>query len=141
MEVVAESLGLKRTFFSEQLCRDHHSSMILLHYPNIPEEDRAKVQPLGEHCDYGFVTMLIGTARGLQAKNRDNEWIDVDPVPGCFVINIGDLLEKVTRGFYKSTPHRVVNYGNERLSIPYFYSPGFDQKIFPLDFWTTREEK
>ena len=85
--------------------------------------------------------MLMGTARGLQAKNVDNEWIDVDPVPGCFMVNIGDLLEKATRGFYKSTPHRVVNYGNERLSIPYFYSPGFDQKIFPLDFWTTREEK
>ena len=51
-----------------------------------------EAQPLGEHCDYGFITMLMGNQRGLQVKNVENEWIDVDPIPGYFVVNIADLL-------------------------------------------------
>jgi isopenicillin N synthase-like dioxygenase len=47
--------------------------------------------------------------KGLQVKNRENEWVHIDPIPNTFVINIGDILEKMTRGLYKSTPHRVKN--------------------------------
>mgnify|MGYP000179809611 CR=1 FL=1 len=78
--------------------------------------------------------MLMGTERGLQVKNVENQWIDVDPIPGYFVVNIADLLEKATKGLYKSTPHQVVNYGKERFSIPYHYDPGYDQKIYELEF-------
>ena len=85
--------------------------------------------------------MLMGTEKGLQAKNVDNEWIDIDPIPGHFVINIADMLEKATRGFYKSTPHRVVNLGKERYSIPYHYDPGYDQKVFELDFKVSEEDR
>jgi len=57
------------------------------------------------------------------------------------VINIADMLEKATRGFYKSTPHRVLNSGKERYSIPYHYDPGFDQKVFELEFEVSEEDK
>ena len=134
MEVIAESLGLKRTFFSEALCKEHYGMMVLLHYPDVPEDQKDEVQHLGEHCDYGFVTILMGDQKGLQAKNVNDEWIDVDPIPGHFVVNIGDMLEKATRRLYKSTPHRVTNLGKERYSIPYHYEPGYDQKVVELDF-------
>lgn len=66
--------------------------------------------------------------KGLQVKNVNDEWIDIDPIPNTFVINIGDILEKMTRGLYKSTPHRAKNtQGKSRYSIPYFYDPGWDQ--------------
>ena len=84
--------------------------MFLLHYPERPAKDR-ETQPLGEHCDYGFLTMLTVSDEGLEAKDVNNEWIKVNPIPGTFIINIGDMLQKVTKGLYKSTVHRVVCTG------------------------------
>ena len=72
MEVIAESLGLRRNFFNEEICKDHYGMMVLIHYPEVPEELKDKVQHLGEHCDYGFVTILMGDQKGLQAKNVKN---------------------------------------------------------------------
>ena len=95
--------------------------MVLIHYPEVPEDQKDKVQHLGEHCDYGFVTILMGDQKGLQAKNVNNEWVDIEPIPGLFVVNIGDMLEKATRRLYKSTPHRIFNLGKERFSIPYHF--------------------
>lgn len=74
-------------------------------------------------------------------KNPNNEWISVDPIPGTFVINVGDMLQKMTKGLYKSTPHKVVSTGKERFSIPYFYDPGWDQTIPELDIFISEEEK
>lgn len=85
--------------------------------------------------------MLTATGKGLQVKNVNNEWIDVDLKPGVFVINIGDMLQKMTKGFYKSTPHRVVCSGEERYSFPYFYDPGWDEKITEIDFDLTADEE
>ena len=76
MEAFADSLGLKRTYFAETLCKDYSNLMLILHYPAVPKESET-VQPLGEHCDYGFVTMLTCTDSGLQVKDVNNEWIDV----------------------------------------------------------------
>jgi isopenicillin N synthase-like dioxygenase len=114
--------------------------MLILHYPERPVND-TETQPMGEHCDYGFLTMLMGSEKGLQLRNVNNEWVDIDPKPGCFVINIGDMLQKMTKGLYKSTPHRVVVTGKERYSIPYFYDPGWDQKISVLDIEMSKEEE
>ena len=77
--------------------------------------------------------MLVTNEKGLEIKNVEDKWISADPIPGCFIINIGDMLEKVTRGLYKSTVHRVVPTGKERFSFPYFYDPGYDKKIHELD--------
>jgi isopenicillin N synthase-like dioxygenase len=83
---------------------------------------------------------MIGD-KGLQVKNVNNEWISIDPIPNTFVINIGDILEKMTRGLYKSTPHRAKNtQGKSRFSIPYFYDPGWDQEIKELELKVSEDE-
>ena len=71
MQAFAESLGLKRTYFTEGLCRDHTGFMHLLHYPEVSKKEK-NIQPMGEHSDYGFLTMLIGTGKGLQLKTVED---------------------------------------------------------------------
>jgi isopenicillin N synthase-like dioxygenase len=74
-------------------------------------------------------------------KDVNDTWISIDPIPNTFVINIGDILEKMTRSLYKSTPHRVKNtLGKSRFSIPYFYDPGWDQEIKELDIKVSEDE-
>ena len=69
----------------------------------------------------------MATDKGLEVQTVDNKWINVDPIPNTFIINIGDILEKMTKGLYKSTPHRVRNLEDRhRYSIPYFYDPCWD---------------
>jgi len=78
---------------------------------------------VGEHTDYGVLTILKqDNLGGLQVKNRDPQWIPAPPIENSFVINIGDMLEKMTKGLYRSTPHRVKNSaGIDRLSFPFFF--------------------
>jgi isopenicillin N synthase-like dioxygenase len=83
--------------------------------------------------------MLTVSDKGLEVKNVNNEWIEVHPIPGTFIINIGDMLQKVTKGLYKSTVHRVVCTGKERYSMPYFYDPGWDERIVEIDFPMNKE--
>jgi isopenicillin N synthase-like dioxygenase len=65
--------------------------------------------------------------KGLQVKDRNGKWINVDPIRDTFIINVGDTLEKMTKGLYKSTIHRVRNtQGVSRYSIPVFFDPGWD---------------
>lgn len=100
--------------------------MRLFHYPPDDNSDPT-LWAVGEHTDYGLLTLLLISDKGLQVKNRDNEWVHVEVVPNTFVVNIGDMTEKITRGLYKSSPHRVKNtLGKSRYSIPYFYDPGWD---------------
>ena len=78
--------------------------------------------------------------KGLEVKNRKGEWVKVNPIPNTFVINIGDILQKMTRGLYKSTPHRARNTQNiSRYSIPYFYDPGWDAEIKQLELKVSEE--
>ncbi len=67
---------------------------------------------------------------GLEVARRGGGWIDVDPVPGMFVCNLGDMLERLTNGRYRSTPHRVRNTSTRgRLSFPYFFDPSWDATV------------
>jgi isopenicillin N synthase-like dioxygenase len=84
----------------------------------------------GEHTDYGCVTLLLtdSTKGALQVKSpsEPNTWINADPIPGAFVINIGDMMERWTNGLWKSTTHKVVHWGDAfRVSVPFFYEPDF----------------
>ena len=64
----------------------------------------------------------------------ESTWIDAPPVPNSFVCNIGDMLDRLTHGLYRSTPHRVLNAsGRGRLSFPFFFDPGFDAHVGPID--------
>jgi len=88
---------------------------------------------VGEHTDYGLVTLLAqDDSGGLQVATPDG-WIDAPPIPGTLVCNIGDMLDRLTGGWYKSTPHRVRNLsGHGRLSFPFFLDPGFAAEVPPL---------
>jgi isopenicillin N synthase-like dioxygenase len=88
---------------------------------------------VGEHTDYGLLTLLAQDDRGgLQVATPDG-WVDAPPVAGTFVCNIGDMLDRLTGGWYRSTPHRVRNVsGRTRLSFPFFLDPGFADEVPPL---------
>ena len=85
---------------------------------------------VGEHTDYGLLTILHqDESGGLQVRDGDT-WTDVPPLPGSFVCNIGDMLEKATGGVYRSTPHRVQNTSSRyRVSMPFFFDPGWDARV------------
>jgi isopenicillin N synthase-like dioxygenase len=88
---------------------------------------------VGEHTDYGFLTLLWQDGNGgLEVRTADG-WTAVDPDPEAFVCNIGDMLDRVTGGRYRSTPHRVRSpAGGDRLAIPFFFDPDWDARIDPL---------
>ncbi|KAF1956899.1 Clavaminate synthase-like protein [Byssothecium circinans] len=90
----------------------------------------------GEHSDYGCVTLLLAdsTPGALQALHKDGKtWINADPIPGHFVVNIGDMIERWTHGLWKSTRHRVIHRGEGyRVSVPFFYEPNFEAVVRPL---------
>ena len=60
-------------------------------------------------------------------------WLDAPPIPNAFVCNIGDMLDRMTGGFYRSTPHRVRNPSRARLSFPFFFDPNVDAEVKPID--------
>jgi isopenicillin N synthase-like dioxygenase len=88
---------------------------------------------VGEHTDYGLLTILKqDESGGLQVKSQ-SRWIEAHPIPGSFVCNIGDMLDRLTGGLYHSTPHRARNVsGRDRLSFPFFFDPNFNATIEPL---------
>ncbi|KAK5685394.1 hypothetical protein LTS10_003472 [Elasticomyces elasticus] len=90
---------------------------------------------IGEHTDYGILTFLLtdATKQSLQVQGMDGKWVYADPIEGCFLCNIGDMLAEWTRGAYKSTAHRVVHTSNSpRVSIPFFFDPDWDAYIEPV---------
>jgi isopenicillin N synthase-like dioxygenase len=103
----------------------------IFHYPPSPPE--SDDWGVGEHTDYGLLTLLLQDDNGGLSVRTANGWVDAPPVPGTFVCNIGDMLDRLTGGWYRSTPHRVRNVsGNERLSYPFFFDPDFDAEVPPL---------
>lgn len=82
---------------------------------------------MGAHKDYGFLTLLLqDEVGGLQVRSGDG-YLDVPPLPGAFVVNLGELLEIATDGYLSATDHRVVSPPGavERFSVPFFYNPGW----------------
>jgi isopenicillin N synthase-like dioxygenase len=122
----AEALGLGAEFFEPWLGITM-TTLGPLHYP--PQTGRITEGRIGAgaHTDYGCLTLLNQDASGgVQVKRRDGVWIDAPPVPGSFVVNIGDMMERWTNGVFCSTPHRVINVsGGDRYSLPFFFDPDF----------------
>jgi isopenicillin N synthase-like dioxygenase len=113
----------------EALVRDPTVLFRIFHYP--PGGDVDGEWGVGEHTDYGLLTMLRQDATaGLQVRARDGSWIDAPPIDGSFVCNIGDMLERLSGGAYRSTPHRVRNTSDVgRLSFPFFFDPSWDAVV------------
>jgi isopenicillin N synthase-like dioxygenase len=133
MEGFGLSLGLDASYFHDRYTGDPLVLFRIFNYP--AREPSAEPEwGVGEHTDYGLLTILKqDDVGGLQVKGPSG-WIDAPPIVGSFVCNIGDMLDRMTGGFYRSTPHRVLNpSGRERLSFPFFFDPGFDADVRPIE--------
>ena len=134
MRGIAVGLGLPATWFEEHLTTEPTQLFRIFHYPAMPDNETAEEWGVGEHTDYGLLTLLAQDASGgLEVRTADGRWLDVAAEPEVIVCNIGDMLDKLTEGRYRSTPHRVRNTsGASRLSFPYFFDPSWDATVTPL---------
>lgn len=131
MEGIALSLGLEASFFADRYTADPLILFRIFNYPpQPPAPDAPSAWGVGEHTDYGLLTILKqDNAGGLEVKSKSG-WIAAPPIPGTFVCNIGDMLDRMTGGRYRSTPHRVRNLsGRSRLSFPFFFDPNFNAEV------------
>jgi isopenicillin N synthase-like dioxygenase len=106
------------------------SQLRLVHYPYNSEAQDG--QGIGAHTDYECFTLLKPTAPGLEVLNGCGEWIDVPPVEGTYVVNIGDMLELWTNGAFVATSHRVRKVAEERYSFPLFFNVDYHTEVKPL---------
>jgi isopenicillin N synthase-like dioxygenase len=133
LRAIALYLGLDEFYFDAKI---HNGNSILrpIHYPPITHEPKSAVRA-AEHEDINLITLLMGaSADGLQVLNKQGEWISVTALPEQLVVNVGDMLQRLTNNKLKSTTHRVVNpprefWGTPRYSIPFFLHPRSEMRL------------
>jgi len=127
---ISLSLGLGESYFADRYTRD---PLILFRIFNYPAPSGGQFQGVGEHTDYGLLTILRqDMSGGLQIK-IESRWVDAQPIPNSFVCNVGDMLDRLTGGRYLSAPHRVRNpEGHNRLSFAFFFDPNFSAEVQPI---------
>jgi isopenicillin N synthase-like dioxygenase len=127
---LASSLGLESEYFHRRYTADPFVLFRIFNYPPSTAEGPWGV---AEHCDYGLLTILKqDDVGGLEIKSSSG-WVPAPPIPGAFVCNIGDMLERMTGGLYRSTLHRVRSpTGRPRLSFPFFFDPAWAARIEPI---------
>ncbi|MFN2438029.1 MAG: isopenicillin N synthase family dioxygenase, partial [Chitinophagaceae bacterium] len=127
LQAIALYLGLDEHYFDEFV---HNGNSILraIHYPPISSEPKSAIRA-EQHEDINLITLLVGaSADGLQILTKQNEWVGVTSLPEQIVVNVGDMLQRLTNNKLRSTTHRVVNpprelWGTSRFSIPFFLHP------------------
>jgi isopenicillin N synthase-like dioxygenase len=109
-----------------------------IHYPPITEEPKSAIRS-EKHEDINLITLLVGaSAKGLQVMDRDGNWVDAIAPEDEIVVNVGDMLQRLTNNQLKSTTHRVVNpprelWHTDRFSIPFFLHPKSDMDLSCLE--------
>lgn len=134
LRAIALHLGLDENYFNDKI---HNGNSILrpIHYPPITGEIEEGAVRAGEHEDINLITLLVGaSADGLQVLNKQNEWVSVTEIQDHIVVNVGDMLQRLTNNKLKSTTHRVVNppkelLGTSRYSVPFFLHPRSDMRL------------
>jgi isopenicillin N synthase-like dioxygenase len=106
------------------------SQLRLIHYPH--DAAAQDIAGIGAHTDYECFTLLLATAAGLEVMSAEGEWLDVDPVPGALIVNIGDMMEFWSNGAFVATSHRVRKVAEERYSFPLFFALDYDVELAPL---------
>lgn len=115
------------------------SQLRLLHYIENDMPASKEMVGIGAHSDFECFTILLQGGPGLQVMNADDVWIEAPPIPGTFIVNIGDVFETWSGGQFKSTQHRVVNTGRERYSAPLFFGLDYHTVVEPLKKFRTPE--
>ena len=131
LRAIARSLGLAEDWF-EPTVNLGNSVLRVIHYPPMPPAPTESVRA-GAHEDINLITLLMrAEAPGLQVLTKQGQWLAVNPAPGSLVVNVGDMLQRLTNNLLRSTTHRVVNPPRERasfarVSMPYFlhFNPDF----------------
>ena len=129
LEIFATALGQPAHAFEQIYVPEPHYLLKIIRYPgrDLTESD----QGVGAHKDSGFLTVLLQDDQpGLQVEH-DGQWIDAMPVPGTFVINVGEVLELASAGYLRANVHRVITppAGHERLSVPFFFGARLDATV------------
>jgi isopenicillin N synthase-like dioxygenase len=126
---IALGLGVEEDWFARTITADPTVLFRAFHYPPGDVDSWG----VGEHTDYGLITLLAQDHHGGLQVRTDGEWIDVPADPSVFVVNLGDMLDRMTRGRYRSDPHRVRNLsGQDRVSFPLFLDPSWDARVVAL---------
>ncbi|MFF8188553.1 isopenicillin N synthase family dioxygenase [Microbacterium sp. NPDC016588] len=129
----ALSLGAEEEYFDRHF-GDPQTLIKIVRYPG--KDDPTPQQGVGAHKDSGVLTLLwVEPGKGGLQVLRDDEWVDAPPVPGAFVVNIGELLEYATQGYLTATKHRVISprFPDERISVPFFFNPALDAVLPIID--------
>ena len=136
MRAIAMGLGLDEHFFDDKMDNGFWVLRLIGYPPLSTNTDNSEGGiSCGQHTDYGCLTILNtdDTPDALQVLSKSGEWITANPIPGAFVINIGDMLNIWTNNRYTATLHRVIHGGqNYRVSIPFFFEPNFDTIVAPI---------
>jgi isopenicillin N synthase-like dioxygenase len=143
LQAIALYLGLDEHYFDPHV---HNGNSILraIHYPPITQEPKSAIRA-EQHEDINLITLLIGaSADGLQILSKQNEWVPVTSLPEQIVVNVGDMLQRLTNNRLKSTTHRVVNppremWASPRFSIPFFLHPRSNMSLACLESCITPE--
>lgn len=133
LQAIALYLGLEEHYFDPYV---HNGNSILraIHYPPITQEPKSAIRA-EQHEDINLITLLVGaSADGLQILSKQNNWVPVTSLPEQIVVNVGDMLQRLTNNRLKSTTHRVVNpprekWDSPRFSIPFFLHPKSEMSL------------
>ncbi|HUP14280.1 MAG TPA: 2-oxoglutarate and iron-dependent oxygenase domain-containing protein, partial [Niastella sp.] len=137
LQAIALYLGLDEHYFDNYI-RNGNSILRAIHYPPITQEPKSAIRA-EQHEDINLITLLVGaSADGLQILTKQNEWVPVTSLPEQIVVNVGDMLQRLTNNKLKSTTHRVVNpprekWGSSRFSIPFFLHPKSEMSLACLE--------
>ena len=131
MSLIALSLDLPEDYFVEALEEPLFNSRLLRYGPQ-PENAAFNQIGAGAHTDWGMITILLqDSVGGLEVENAAGEWISAPPIPGTFIINLGEMVRVLTNGLYHANMHRVLNNhsGRDRFSVPTFFDPNYFYKV------------
>jgi isopenicillin N synthase-like dioxygenase len=143
LRAIAIHLHLPEDYFAQQI-KDGNSILRSIHYPPITQEPKSAIRA-EQHEDINLITLLVGaSAGGLQLLNSQHHWVPIMPEADEIVVNVGDMLQRLTNNYLKSTTHRVVNPPREewhlpRLSIPFFLHPVSSMDLTCLDSCVTED--
>lgn len=141
LRAIALYLGLDEFYFDAKI-KNGNSILRPIHYPPITNEPKSAVRA-AEHEDINLITLLMGaSAEGLEVLNKQGEWVAITALPEQLVVNVGDMLQRLTNNKLKSTTHRVVNpprekWGTSRFSIPFFLHPRSEMRLDCLESCVT----
>ncbi|KAI9729230.1 MAG: hypothetical protein M1834_007022 [Cirrosporium novae-zelandiae] len=132
VRAMALALGVDESALTSRIDQSFWNLRIIAYEGSMAQ---GKVAGIGAHTDFGILTFLLTDSEkgSLQVLSKGGEWIPADPIEGCFLCNIGDMLSRWTSGIYKSTEHRVIHTSTKRrISVPFFFEPNLDAYISPV---------